>query len=269
MGLRIEWSHVNKWVQAGSDRSRQPQRRRGLLDFTATLREGITMVLGPEGAGKSTLLRVTATVAVPDDGRITYRWDDRTHVWSRSVAAMGDTSPVNSLRMHLGYVPQKRRLQEEDLRLEESLCYLAQSHRFSHPKKRAVETVARWGLAAYRRHPLAELPESVASRYIMASSLMGNPYIWVVDEPEAGLDDLGYRLFLTELNRRRGTGITLIATNDLELAEAAEYLLLMESGSCRRIGQRKLLTSGVPEGTVSSWYQTMQIFASPRKTTKG
>lgn len=226
------------------------------------------MVLGPEGAGKSTLLRVTATVAVPDDGRVTYWWDDQTHIWSKSVAAMGETSPIHSLRMHLGYVPQKKMLQEEALLLEESLCYLAQYHRFPHPKRRAVETVARWGLAAYRRHPLAELPEPVASRYTLAASLMGNPYIWVVDEPEAGLDDLGYRLFLTELTRRRGKGITLIATQDLELAEAADYLLLMESGSCRRIGERKLLTSGVPEGTVSSWYQTMQIFASPRKTTK-
>lgn len=223
------------------------------------------MVLGPESSGKSTLLQVTSTVSVPDDGRITYEWEKQSYVWSRRTAAMGEASSVESLRRRIGYVPQYRRLQM-DLLLEESLVELALYHRVSHPKRRAVETVARWGLAAYRRHPLGELPAPVASRYLMASSLVGDPVLWIVDEPADGLDDWGYRLFLAELNRRRGQGITLIATNDLALAEEADYLLLMESGSCRRIGQRKLLTSSVPDGTVASWYQTMQTF-SARKTT--
>ncbi|MFD1395991.1 ATP-binding cassette domain-containing protein [Kroppenstedtia eburnea] len=268
MRLRIEWTHVDKWVgtddeQKGGDPSRR--RRRGLLDFTVTLREGITVVLGPEASGKSTLLRVTSTVSVPDDGRITYVLDDQSYVWSRRMAAKGGAPPVASLRRKIGYVPPYRRLQM-DLGLEESLVDLALYHGVSHPKRRAVETVARWGLAAYRRHPLRELPEHVASRYLMASSLVGDPVLWVVDEPSADLEDWGYRLFLAELKRRRGKGITLIATDDLELAEEADYLLLMESGSCRRIGQRKLLTSSVPDGTVASWYQAMQTFTA-RKTT--
>ncbi|MDR6226011.1 ABC transporter ATP-binding protein [Desmospora profundinema] len=266
--MRIEWSHVNKvfFEQEGGDRpSYQRQAQTGLLDFTASLRQGVTVILGPEGSGKSTLLRVTAAATVPDDGRITYQTRrSEVHVWSKSIAALGSAAPVEALRRRIGYVPQRKRLNHDTL-LDESLLYLAQSYQLPQPKKRAAELIARWGLAGYRKQPLTELPREVAARYIIARSLLGEPLIWLLDEPVQGLDEWGWHLFTQELSRRRSRGITLLATNDLDLAEAADTLLLMESGGCRRIGPRKILTAGVPDGKVASWYQAMQTF-SPLKT---
>ncbi|PTM59837.1 ABC transporter ATP-binding protein [Desmospora activa] len=262
--MRIEWSHVNKVFygkEEGDRFSYQRQAQTGLLDFTASLKQGVTVILGPEGSGKSTLLRVTAAAAVPDDGRITYQTHrSEVHVWSKSIAAMGSASPMEALRQRIGYVPQRKRL-NHDTPLDESLLYLAQSYQLPQPKKRAAELIARWGLAGVRKQPLNELSRDVAARYIIARSLISEPPIWLLDEPAHGLDDWGWQLFMQELTRRRQHGITVLATNDLELAEAADHLLLMEAGSCRRIGPRKILTAGVPDGTVASWYRTMQTFS--------
>jgi ABC-type multidrug transport system ATPase subunit len=270
--LHIEWSHVSKvfYEQKGGDRtSSQRQTRTGLLDFTGSLREGVTVILGPEGSGKSTLLRVTATAIVPDDGRITYQTRrSEVHVWSKSIASMGSAAPMEALRRRIGYVPQRKRL-NQDIPLDEMLLYLAQSHKIRQPKKRAAELIARWGLAGYRKQSLKDLPREVATRYIMARSLIAEPVFWLLDEPVQDLDEWGWHLFMQELARRRNRGITLLATHDLSLAEVADTLLLMESGALRRIGPRKILTAGVPDGKVASWYETMQTFSSVNtRTTK-
>ncbi|MFC4076295.1 ATP-binding cassette domain-containing protein [Salinithrix halophila] len=270
--MRIEWSHVNKRYQDSvTDYRHRPynqEAQTGLLDFTASVRRGITAVLGPEGAGKTTLLRVTAASLVPDDGRITYQTrQNEVQVWSRSVAAMGGASPVDSLRRRIGYVPRKKRSRQE-LTVEESFHYLARFCRLPRPRIRAAELIAKWGLAGYRKHPVKDLPDGPSARYIMARSLVADPVVWLLDEPAEGLDELGWELFCEEVAERHAKGITLIATNDLKIAEAADVLLLMENGTCRRLGQRKLLTAGVPDGTVSSWYKTMQTFSAARSRTK-
>ncbi|WP_169713700.1 ABC transporter ATP-binding protein [Paludifilum halophilum] len=264
--MRIEWSHLNKVYTGPGDASRErPSYRQtthtGLLDFSTSVRRGITVVLGPEGAGKSTLLRVTAMASVPDDGRVTYEMqENERYVWSKSVAAMGGIPAVEPLRGRIGYVPEKKRSNRE-FSLEESLFFMAQSYRIPQPKKRSAELIARWGLAGCRKEPLNELPESAINRYLLVRSLLNEPDIWLLDEPAKGLDEFGFELFCQELARRRSQGLVMIATNDMELAEAADDLLLMENGTCRRIGKRDLLTASVPDGTVASWYKTMQTFS--------
>ena len=78
--MRIEWSHIRKCYEISDARTRPARNQMkniGLLDFSASVSEGITVVLGPRGAGKSTLLRVTATVMVPDDGNVLYQLTDK------------------------------------------------------------------------------------------------------------------------------------------------------------------------------------------------
>ncbi|SDX39353.1 ABC-2 type transport system ATP-binding protein/heme exporter protein A [Marininema mesophilum] len=266
--MYIEWSHVNKrFHDSAKVPSHRPYRmefRLGLLDFTSTVRNGITAVLGPQGSGKTTLLRMTAGALVPDDGRITYHiGPNEVRGWSRSVAAIGNASSADELRKRIGYVPSKKRSRRE-WTLEESLYDIAEACGHLRPKVKVAEMMAKWGLAAHRKQLVKNLPEGVSSRYIVSQSLMAEPPIWLLDEPTESLDELGLKLLHEEIAERRHKGIILIATNDLQLAEVADYLLLMEGGSCRRLGQRRLLTAGVPDGRVSSWYNSMQTFAQVR-----
>lgn len=270
--LYIEWSHVNKRFQdSAMDPSHRPYRmdsRLGLLDFTTTVRNGITAVLGPQGSGKTTLLRMTAGALVPDDGRITYHIGQKeVRVWSRSVAAMGTESSAATLRKRIGYVPSKKRSRRE-WTLEESLYDIAEACGHPRPKVKVSKLMAKWGLAAHRNQLVKDLPEGVSARYIVSQSLIADPPIWLLDEPTVGLDELGLTLLNAEIAERRHKGIILIATSNLSFAEVADYLLLMEGGACRRLGQRRLLTAGVPDGKVSSWYNSMQTFAQVRTRLK-
>ncbi|SMO71770.1 ATP-binding cassette domain-containing protein [Melghirimyces algeriensis] len=260
--MYIECSHVSKRFTDSEKRGWGLfQGQAGLLDFTATLKGGVTAVLGPPSSGKSTLLQIIAAFSVPDDGRVTYQFADHcSYVWSRRIADMGDMSTVELLQQRIGYVPSNKLLHPDDMVLEDALLNLSYYHRLAQPKRRVVEMITRWGLAAYRKGMLVELPEYILSRYAIAASLLGDPEFWLLDDPTRGLDELGYNLFLHELQQRREKGITIFVTHDLELAELADHLLLMESGFCRRIGERRWMTSGVPDGSVASWYQLMQRF---------
>lgn len=96
----------------------------------------------------------------------------------------------------------------------------------------------------------------------MAQSQLASPEIWILDDPTYGLDDLGRRLLINTLKEyREKDRIVLLATTDMELAEIADDIILLEYGSCRRIGKKKYLTASVSEGTVKAWYQAMQIFS--------
>jgi ABC-2 type transport system ATP-binding protein len=238
----------------------------GLFDFTASVGPGITVILGPTGSGKSTLLRLTATRMVPDDGRILFQLDDgRVHVWSRGTVMTSGVSSLGDLKEKISYIPHAQSL-DHDMTVELSLLHQAQLRRVPHPRKRSAELIAKWGLAAYRREPLNKLSGAVLKRYLLAQSLIVNPKVWMLDEPTEGLDELGKCLLWQELWHHPPNRITLIATtHDMVLAECADFLMLLEAGSCRRLGQKKFLTASVPEGTVAAWYRTMQMFSLMKK----
>ncbi|PRX39151.1 NitT/TauT family transport system ATP-binding protein [Planifilum fimeticola] len=259
--MRIEWSHLNK-VYTSQNRPRA--RRIGLLDFTAAARKGITAVLGPEGSGKSTLLQLTAGLLVPDDGRITYQvTEGETVIWSKGRAAAVGTSALGSLKSRITYIPPMRRM-NKSISLEKYLLYHAQLGQMPYPRRRVAELIAEWGLAAVRRVPLSAIPGEMMKRVMLVEMLLRDPLIALLDEPTAGLDQWGKRLLWRELRRLAPHRIILIATRDLRWAECADDLLLMESGSCRRLGPKKLLTANVPEGTVAAWYEMMQTFSNHR-----
>ncbi|SHF30480.1 ABC-2 type transport system ATP-binding protein/energy-coupling factor transport system ATP-binding protein [Seinonella peptonophila] len=260
----IHWSHVSKQYgqQEGQKSLKQMKKPSsyGLLDFSAQVRQGITVILGPEGSGKSTLLKVTAAVMLPDDGRITYRFQsDQHYVWSRGSVIASGTSGLGDLKEKIGYVPDIEHVKHHTT-CEESLIHLAQLHRLSRPRARVRKMLAKWGLAAFRKRPLADLPVSELKRYLIVQSLLVQPQFWILDEPTRGLDDYGRQLLIHELKSLDRKRIVLLSTQDMELAECADEMILLEYGSCRRMGKRNLLTASVSEGTVAAWYKAMQTF---------
>ncbi|MBS7531114.1 ATP-binding cassette domain-containing protein [Hazenella sp. IB182353] len=252
--MKIDWIHLTKQYDQtlGS--------RLGLLDFSASIQTGNTVVLGEKGAGKSTLLRLTSTRMIPDDGRIVFTISsDSAFIWSKSHVRASEFSNINLLNEKMSYVPKVKRL-DKDTAVEMDLKHRAYATHVSNPKKRVVEAIAKWGLAAYRHTPLHHLQGEVLNRYLLAHSLISDPLIWILDEPTLELDEMSKKLLCYELQQRHTQRITLIATSDMHLAECADDLILLDRGMCRRYGKKKLLTAGVREGTVAAWYKAMQVF---------
>lgn len=267
--LWIHWSHINKRYKFQDDQQTTRWKgttnsHLGLLDFSAYVRPGITVILGSEGSGKSTLLKLTATVMLPDDGRVTFHVNTEEHyTWSKSSMIASSTASLGELKNKIGYVPEIKRLRHDSI-CEDALLHLAQLRRLSKPRVHVAALIAQWGLAGYRKLELHNLPTSAMKRYLIAQSLLVDPDFWILDEPTLGLDPLGRRLLIEELRNQHRERIILLSTQDMELAELANEIILLDYGACRRIGNRRMLTASVSEGTVAAWYETMQTFSQVR-----
>ncbi|MGA8941277.1 MAG: ATP-binding cassette domain-containing protein [Thermoactinomyces sp.] len=264
--MRIDWQHVRKIFGQVNQLSAAQNLRTGLLDFSASAREGITVLLGPKGSGKTTLLKLTALQLVPDDGRVTFSLGGKQpRVWSRRNIQKQETTGLYELEQCLHYTPHLKRL-NQSATVETALLRRAQLMRVSCPRKKSAELIARWGLAGYRKMQVSQLSGTVLKRYLLAYGLIAPAPVWLLDEPTAELDPWGRYLLIQELKKRAKGQITLIAVaEDMDLAEQANDLILLEAGVCRRAGNRKILTSSVPEGTVRAWYEAMQAFSYLRK----
>ncbi len=238
----------------------------GLLDFSASVREGITALLGPKGSGKTTLLKLTALQLVPDDGRVAFYLNGKQPwVWSRRKFEKPEATGFFDLKQCIHFTPHVKRL-NHTATVETALLRKAQLMRVSFPRKKSAELIAKWGLAGYRKMQVSRLSGAVLKRYLLAYGLIAPAPVWLLDEPTIELDPWGRHLLIQELKKRAKGQITLIAVEkDMDLAEHANDLILLESGACRRIGNRTILTSSVPEGTVKAWYEAMQAFSYLRK----
>ncbi|MGH7778143.1 MAG: ABC transporter ATP-binding protein, partial [Candidatus Dormibacterales bacterium] len=77
------------------------------------------------------------------------------------------------------------------------------------------------------RRPVQELSRGMQQRLALSRSLLHDPALWIVDEPDASLDEAGASL----LGRLMGTRTVVMATHDRELGAAlCGRALLLEAG---------------------------------------
>ena len=157
-------------------------------------------VLGANGSGKTTLLRLLATLSRADAGRLLLLGRDAI----RERAA---------LRARIGYVGHQPGLYPALTAAEnlELFCTLR-----SLPRGRAQESLRAVGLAAAGRTPAGELSRGTQQRVAIARSLLHEPELWVLDEPDASLDEESRAL----LGGLAGNRTVVIATHDRRLAHS-------------------------------------------------
>ncbi|HXJ66151.1 MAG TPA: ATP-binding cassette domain-containing protein, partial [Actinomycetota bacterium] len=132
--------------------------------------------LGPNGAGKTTTMRTIFGLARPDRGEV--RWRGR---------------PVGpGERAHFGYMPEERGLYPK-MQVGEQLSYFAKLSGMNGDA--AKEATAGWlgrlGLGDRSGARLEELSHGNQQRIQLATALVHDPELAVLDEPFSGLDPLG------------------------------------------------------------------------------
>ena len=185
-------------------------------DLSFALEPGtITGFLGPNGAGKTTTLRMLLGLAAPTSGRALvfgepYAALERPALRVGAVLEATDFHPGRSGRDHLRTLA--RAVDLSDVRVEEVL--------------RLVELDA----AASRRVKGYSL--GMRQRLGLASALLGDPELLVLDEPANGLDPEGVRWlrdFLREFAAERRT--VLISSHVLaEVAQTVDQVLIINRG---------------------------------------
>lgn len=185
-------------------------------DLSFTVRPGVvTGFLGPNGSGKSTTMRMLVGLDRPTSGRITI--DGRPYRELpdplRHVGVMLDARAVHpgrSARRHLQAV--------------------AQTHAI--PTSRVDEVLDMVGLASVADRRAGGFSLGMAQRLGVATALLGDPQVLVLDEPVNGLDPEGV-LWIRELLlalARDGRTVFLSSHLMSELSLFAEDLVVIGQG---------------------------------------
>ena len=179
-------------------------------------------IIGPNGSGKTVLLRALIG-AIPHQGTIRWREDAR-----------------------IGYVPQKLDIDRDAPIAAADL--LAARAGLVHASPAAVaRVVARAGLAdEIMPRPIGTLSGGQFQRLLMASALLGDPNVLLLDELTAGVDQPGQERLNTTLDRlRREDGVTiLLISHDLSIVSryATHVLCLTREHTCFGVPREMLTT---------------------------
>jgi len=181
--------------------------------------KGVTLVVGANGSGKSTLLRLIAGVERPRQGTITI---DSFDLWRDGVQEV-------SARRLLAYVPEMPELTPYATVLE--VLQLVASLRGA-PVAAVVSALDRVGLFDLANRTVRELSMGQRRRAMLATALVGEPRVVILDEPLETLDAemrIFVRAWVAEL---RGRGATvLVATHDTAaFAEMTDFVLRVTAG---------------------------------------
>jgi ABC-2 type transport system ATP-binding protein len=175
----------------------------------------VTAFVGPNGAGKSTTLRMLLGLVTPDAGTATilgmpYASLERP---ATTVGAVLDAESFHPLRTG-----------------RDHLRVLAAASGFG--DDRVDEVLDDVGLAAAARRKVGKYSLGMRQRLGLASALLGDPAVLVLDEPGNGLDPHGIRWLRTTLRSFASRGKAVLVSTHLlgEIAETADDVIVIDRG---------------------------------------
>ena len=185
-----------------------------LRGVSVDVRRGETLAItGQSGAGKSTLLHLLGGLDQPSAGTVHF---DGADLFKLSVRAR---TLLRGAR--IGYVFQSFQLLSEldvaDNVLLPALGQPGGGGRGGAQRARALELLAKVGLADRAHHKPLELSGGEQQRVAIARALMNDPEIVLADEPTGNLDSLtGQRVldYLFDLTQSRGHTLVLVTHNE-------------------------------------------------------
>jgi putative ABC transport system ATP-binding protein len=194
------------------------------LDLTVDRGE-LVGVMGPSGSGKTTLLNCLSGLDDIDGGRV--------EVDGRDLFAMSDAQRTAHRARSMGFVFQAFNLIPVFTAVENvELPLLLVGTRADRARARALEMLARVGLAHRVGHLPAELSGGEQQRVTIARALVARPAIVWGDEPTGNLDSAmagAVMDLLCELNRDEGQTIVLV-THDAAIGQRVPRLVRMRDG---------------------------------------
>lgn len=193
-----------------------PGEPHGLRPTTATIRRGgFHVISGPSGSGKSTLLRLITGLDRPTEGRVT--------TLGTEPATLDRDGLARFRAAYIGIVDQIRDLVPFlSARENVELGLAIRGRDGPDSAERALDSLARFGLAGLAERAPDSLSAGERLRVAMARALVSEPELLVLDEPTAALDRHGARGVARLLADLDGARLTILATtHDPALIEAA------------------------------------------------
>jgi ATP-binding cassette subfamily B protein len=186
-------------------------------------------IVGRTGAGKSTLVRMIPRLLDPDQGRVLIDGHD-----ARSI-------PLDTLRRHIGYVPQDVFLFSDtvanniafgDLEAERAAI------RGAADEADLLENVEDFpdGFDTYVGERGITLSGGQKQRTSIARALIRDPRILIFDDALSAVDTATERNILQSLRERQGDHTLVIVSHRLSAVQDADLILVMEHGEVLQRG---------------------------------
>ncbi|HSN10792.1 MAG TPA: ABC transporter ATP-binding protein [Propionibacteriaceae bacterium] len=204
-----------------------------LTDVTLTLSERRIAVIGANGSGKSTLLRLLNGLVLPTRGTVRVNGLDTAAEGSAVRRAVGFvfTDPLAQLVMPTP-------VEDVELSLRRTVPRPAR-------RARASELLSAYGLGALQHSSVYDLSGGERQLVALVSVLAVEPSIVVADEPTTLLDLRNRNRIRDELSRLDQQ--LVVATHDLELAQDADRVLVVEGG--------RVVADGPPDVAIAAYVE--------------
>lgn len=147
--------------------------QKALHNVSFSIQKGeIVGFLGPNGAGKSTLMKILTTYLTADQG-------------TAFVNGHDVSAAQKAVQLSIGYLPEHNPLYL-DLYVREYLAFNADVYKV--PAVRIEEVIALTGLSSESHKKIGQLSKGYRQRVGLATALLHNPDVLILDEPTTGLD---------------------------------------------------------------------------------
>src|SRR3972149_2489613 len=195
-------------------------------------------ILGPNGSGKSTLILLIAGLLTPEKGEITvFNEKTTSRNFQKLRQKMGivfqdpdDQLFTQSVIEDIEYGPKNLRLPESDI------------------KNRSDHVLEKMRIRHLRDRPPHRLSFGEKKKVSLATALVMEPELLILDEPTANLDLVSRRDLIRTLNELNAAGTTVvISTHDVEaLSELADRIVVISRGVLVGEGETSKVLQDLP-----------------------
>lgn len=183
--------------------------RQTLRDVSLTIHKGeMVSIVGKNGAGKSTFSKLVCGFEIPDQGEILFQGRDLLQENIRHRAK------------HIGYVMQNpNQMISKTMIFDEVALGLRNMGKSEEEiREKVEETLTVCGLFPFRNWPVSALSFGQKKRVTIASVLVQDPELIILDEPTAGQDFHHYTEIMEFLRGLNEKGVTVVMiTHDMHL----------------------------------------------------
>ena len=185
-------------------------------------RGAIVGLVGANGAGKTTAFGVAAGYLQPDAG---------------DVVVLGATGfDVWRLKGRFGILPQDAELPDRQSP-RALLTHLARLQGLADPQRAAARVLAEVQLSDRLDAAVSTLSHGMRRRVAVATALLGEPELILLDEPMSGLDPAQAAHLREVLSSRRGRATLVVSSHDLvALERLCDHVVFLVGGRCVREG---------------------------------
>ena len=176
-------------------------------------------IIGHNGAGKTTTLKMIVGLIEPSAGHI--------EVMGRDVA-----KESTYIKRFIGYLPEESPLYE-NMTVQEYLLFFSELYQMAKREAQDRIDLLLGSLSLLEQHKLTgELSKGMKRKVAIARTLLHDPRILILDEPNAGLDPLTSFFIINYLKGMRDQGKTILlsAHNLFHVEYICDRVAILKSG---------------------------------------